>query len=88
MKKDNRFGYILRTSCLPKRVIERKIEGKRYGTRRQERRRKQLLDDLKETQGYCNLKDRTLRRTRFIRGYGLVSKTGYGMKSHIAVTTL
>jgi hypothetical protein len=43
-------------------------------TGRRERRCKQLLDDLKETSGYCNLKekalDRDLWRTRIGRGYG------------------
>jgi hypothetical protein len=40
------------------------------------KRHKQLLDDLKETRGYWELKegalDRTLWRTLFGRGYGLV----------------
>jgi len=39
------------------------------------RRRKQLLDDLKEKKGYRKLKkealDRTVRRTGFVRGCGL-----------------
>jgi hypothetical protein len=43
---------------------------------RQRRRRKQLLDDLKEAQGYCTLKeealDRTVLRTCIGRGYGPV----------------
>ena len=38
------------------------------------RRRKQLLDDLREMRGYLKLKeealDRTLWRTRFGKGYG------------------
>ena len=38
----------MRTSCLPKRVIKRKTEGKIDGTRRQEGRRKQLLNDIKK----------------------------------------
>jgi hypothetical protein len=41
---------------------------------RRGRRRKQLLDDLKEKRGYCKLKeealDRTVWGTRFGRGYG------------------
>jgi hypothetical protein len=53
----------LRRNCLLKHVIEGKITG------RQGRRRKQLLDDLKEETGYLKLKeealDRTLFRTRF-----------------------
>ena len=45
-------------------------------TRRQGRRRKKLLDDLKDRRGYCELKeeavDRTMWRNRFARGFGLV----------------
>ena len=43
-RNDNWIGYILRRDCLPKYVIEGKIQG----TGIQERRRKQLLDNLKE----------------------------------------
>jgi hypothetical protein len=43
-------------------------------TGRRGRRRKQLLDDLKKTRGYCKYKeealDRIQRRKRFGRGYG------------------
>jgi hypothetical protein len=57
-------------------VIEGKLEGRIEVTGRQGRRRKQLLDDLKEKRGYFKLKeetlDRTVRRTRFGRGYGPV----------------
>jgi len=46
------------------------------GTERRGRRRKQLLDDLKETRRYVKLKeaalDRTLWRTRCWRGCGHV----------------
>ena len=45
-------------------------------TGRRGRRRKKLLDDLKEGRGYCHLKeealDRTLWRARFGRGFGRV----------------
>ena len=45
-------------------------------TGRRGRRRKQLLDDLKEKRGYWELKeealDRALSRTRFGRDYGPV----------------
>ena len=45
-------------------------------TRRRERRRKKLLDDLKDRRGYCQLKEKTLDRTmwrnRFGRGFGPV----------------
>jgi len=43
-------------------------------TRRQGRRRKKLLDDLKDRRGYCELKeevvDRTMWRNCFARGFG------------------
>ena len=43
-------------------------------TRRQGRRRRKLLDDLKERRGYSHLKeealDRTMWRARFGRGFG------------------
>ena len=45
-------------------------------TRRRGRRRKKLLDDLKDRRGYCQLKeetlDRTMLRNRFGRGFGPV----------------
>jgi hypothetical protein len=45
-------------------------------TGRREKRRKQLLDDLKKKRGHWKLKegtlDRPVRRTRFRRGYGPV----------------
>jgi hypothetical protein len=57
-------------------VIEGKPEGRIEMTGRRGRRRKQLLDDLKEKRRYWKLKeeelDRTLWRTRFGRGYGPV----------------
>ena len=61
--------YILRRNCVLKHVIE----GSVYGTGRRERRSKQLLDDLKATRRFCNLKtealDRTFWKTGFRRGY-------------------
>jgi hypothetical protein len=60
----------LRGDCLLKHVIE----GKVAGMRRLWRRRKQLLDDLKENISYWKLKeeslDRTLWRALFGRGSG------------------
>jgi hypothetical protein len=57
-------------------VIEGKLEGRIKMKGRRGRRRKQLLDDLKEKRRYWKLKeeslDRTLCRTRFGRGYGPV----------------
>jgi hypothetical protein len=75
-RKANWIGHILRRKCLLKHVIEGKLEGRIEMTGRRGRRRKQLLDVLKENKRYCKLKeeplDRTLWRTRFGRGYGPV----------------
>jgi len=46
------IGHILRRNCLLKQVIEGKIKGEMEVTRRRGRRRKKLLDDLKESRGY------------------------------------
>jgi hypothetical protein len=75
-RKANWIGHILRRNCLLKHVIEGKLEGRIEMTGRRGKRRKQLLDDLKEKRGYWKLKeealDLTLWRTRFGRGYGSV----------------
>jgi hypothetical protein len=69
-------GHTLHRNCLLKHVIEGKIEGRIEMTGRRGRRRKRLLDDLKEKGRYWKLKeealDRTVWRTRFGRGYGPV----------------
>jgi hypothetical protein len=44
-------------------VIEGKLDGRIEMTRRGRRRRKQLLDDLKETRRYCKLKEEAPDRT-------------------------
>jgi hypothetical protein len=69
-----RTGHILSSNCCIKHVIEGQV-GQIEGTRRWERIRKQLLDDLK-TRKHWELKEEaivcTLWRTRFARGYGTV----------------
>ena len=74
-RKANWIGHILSRNCLLKQVIEGKIEGQIEVTR-QGRRRKKLLDDLKDRRGYCELKeeaqDRNMWRNRFARGFGPV----------------
>jgi hypothetical protein len=57
------IGQILRRNCLLKRVIEGKIKGEIEVTRRRGRRRRKLLDDLKERRGYSQLKEEALDRT-------------------------
>ena len=75
-RKANWIGHILRRNCLLQQVIEGKIKGQIKVTRRRGRRRKKLLDDLKDRTGYCQLEeealDRTTWRNRFGRGFGPV----------------
>jgi len=61
-RKANWIGHILRRNCLLRHVIGGKVDGRREVTGRRGRRRKQLLYDLKETKGYCRLKDEALDR--------------------------
>jgi len=72
-RKANWIGHILRRNCLLKQVIEGKIKGEMEVARRRGRRRKKLLDDLKDRRGYSHLKeealDRTMGRHRFGRGF-------------------
>jgi hypothetical protein len=51
-RKANWIGHILRRNCLLKHAIERKLEGRIEMIGRRGRRRKQLLDDLKEKKIY------------------------------------
>ena len=68
------ISHILRRNCLLQHVIEGKLKGQIEVTRRRGRRRKKLLDDLKDRRGYFQLKeealDRTIWRNRFGRGFG------------------
>jgi hypothetical protein len=58
--KANWIGHNLHGSCLLKHIVVGKIEEGIEVTTRQGRRRKQLLDDLKETKGYWKLKEKAL----------------------------
>ena len=75
-RKANWTGHILRRNCLLKQVIEGKIKGEMEVKRRRGRRRKKLLDDLKDRRWYSYLKeealDRTIWRNRFGGGFGPV----------------
>jgi hypothetical protein len=63
-------------TVLKKPYKSRKIKGGIEVTGRRGRRRRKLLDDLKERRGYFHLKekalDRTMWRARFGRGFGPV----------------
>jgi len=76
-RKANWIGHILCRNCLLQRVIEGKIKGGGIEvTGKRGRRRRKLLDDLKEKRGYSHLKkespDRTMWRAGFGRGFGSV----------------
>jgi len=62
-RKANWIGHILRRNCLLKQVIGGKIKGEMEVERRGGRRRKKLLDDLKDRRGYSHLKVKALDRT-------------------------
>jgi hypothetical protein len=48
-------GLILRRNCLLQQVIEGTVKGGREVMGRRGRRRRKLLDDLKERRGYSHL---------------------------------
>jgi hypothetical protein len=72
------IGHILRRNCLLQRVTEGKIKEGIEVTGRRGRRRRKLLDDLKERTGYSHLKEEVLDRTmwtaRFERGFRPVAR--------------
>jgi hypothetical protein len=69
-RKANWIGHILRSNCLLKHVTEVKLEGRTEMTGRRGRRRKQLLDDIKEKRRYWKLKEEALNRTLWITRFG------------------
>ena len=75
-RKANWIGQFLCRNCLLQQVIKGKIKGFIEVARRRGRRRKKILDELKDRRGYCQLKeeslDRTVWRNRFGRGFGPV----------------
>jgi hypothetical protein len=75
-RKANWIGHILCRNCLLQQVIEGKITGGIEVTGIRGRRRRNLLDDLKERRGYSHLKevgvDHCIWRTGFGRSFGLV----------------
>jgi len=77
-RKANWIGHILRRNCLLQRVTEGKIQVGIEVTGRRGRRRRKLLDDLKEKRGYSHLieeaLDRTMWTARFGKGFGPVGR--------------
>ena len=81
-RKADWIGHILRRNCLLKQVIDGKIKGEMEVTRRRGRRRKKLLDDLKDRRGYSHLNeealDHTMWRNCFRGGFGPVGRQNTG----------
>jgi len=75
-RKAKWIGHILRRNWLLKQVIEGKINGEIEVARRRGRKRKKLLNDLKNRRGHSHLKDenqdRTMSRNCFGGGFGAV----------------
>jgi hypothetical protein len=75
-RKADWIGHILRTNCFLRQVFEGKIKGGTEVTERRGRRRRKLLDELKERRLYEHLKEKALNHAmwtaRFERGFGPV----------------
>ena len=69
-RKANWISHILRRNCLLQLVTEGKVKGGIEVTGRRGRRRRKLLDDLKERREYSHLKEEALDRTMWRAGFG------------------
>jgi hypothetical protein len=69
-RKANWIGHILRRNCLIRQVIEGMIKGEMEVTRRRDRKRKKLLDVLREGRGYPLLKEEALNRSMWSNRFG------------------
>ena len=69
-RKTNWIGHIWRKNCLLKYDTEGKREGRTEVRGRRERRRKQLLDDFKQTREYWTLKKEALDRRLWRKSFG------------------
>jgi hypothetical protein len=69
-RKANWNGHILCRNCLLRQVTEGKIKGGIEVTGTRGRRRRKLLDDLKERRGYSRLKEEALDRAMWRAGFG------------------
>jgi hypothetical protein len=69
-RKANWIGHILCRNCLLQQVFEGKIRGRIEMTGRRGRRRRKLLDDLRERRGYSHMKEEALDRTMWRAGFG------------------
>jgi len=74
-RKAKWIGHNLRRNCLVQHVLGGEKEGRVGVKERRERRRKQLLADLKEKRGYWKFEEGTLRRSLWRIHFGLVRQT-------------
>ena len=91
-RKANWIGHILRRNCLLQQVIEGKTKGGIEVTGRRGRRRRKLLDYLKERRRYSHLKDeavyRIMRTAGFGRGFGPVARQTTKLRNRVLHKTL
>ena len=69
-RKANWIEHVFRRNCLLKQVIEGEIKGEMEVARRRGRRRKKLLDVLKDRRECSHLKEETLDRTIWRHRFG------------------
>jgi hypothetical protein len=69
-RKANSIGHTLFINCLLQKIIEGKIKGGIEVIGRMGRKRRKLLDDLKERRVYSHLKEEALDRTMGRAGLG------------------
>jgi len=69
-RKANWIGHILSINFILQQVIKEKIKWGIKATGRGGRRRRKLLDELKERRGYSHLKEEALDRTMWRAGFG------------------
>jgi hypothetical protein len=81
-RMDNWIGHILRRNYLLRQAIEGKMKGRTELKGRRGRRRRKLVDYLKESGGYSHLKEKSLDRTiwRACFGRGFESVVGQTAK--------
>ena len=80
-RKANWIFHILHMNCLLKHVMEENAENRIEVTERRGRRRKELMDGLKEMRKYDKLKEEALDRTVWRIGFGRVYGPVVGQSS-------
>jgi hypothetical protein len=69
-RKANWIGHISRRNCLLQQVIGGNVTGGIQVKGRRDRRRRKLLDNLKERRGYSHLKEEALDHIMWTAGFG------------------